>query len=92
VQLVSVPDAGVPKTGATKVTPEGRVTVPVKVGLAIGAHNASAASALEVSVATADVAKLSAFDCAVAADPETSAPIEEQVTTATDPDTAMPAT
>jgi hypothetical protein len=51
----------------------------VKVGLALGASNASAASALEVSVATADVAKLSAFDCAVAADPETSAPIEEQV-------------
>jgi hypothetical protein len=79
VQLVSVPDAGVPNTGATKAVPEGRVTVPVKVGLAIGAHNAPAASALEVSVATADVAKLSAFDCAVAADPETSAPIEEQV-------------
>jgi hypothetical protein len=51
--LVSVPDAGVPKTGATKVTPEGRVTVPVKVGLAFGASNASAASALVVSVEAA---------------------------------------
>jgi hypothetical protein len=53
VQFVSVPDAGVPNTGATKAVPEGRVTVPVKVGLAFGASNASAASALVVSVEAA---------------------------------------
>ena len=50
------------------------LTVPVNVGLAFGASRASAVSARDVSVATAIVAKDSAFDCAVAAAPAASAP------------------
>ncbi len=53
VQFVSVPDAGVPSAGATNACPDGKVTVPVNVGDANGASKASAASARDVSVATA---------------------------------------
>jgi len=47
----------------------GAVGVPVSAGLAFGARRASAVSAREVSVLTAEVAKLSAVDWAVDACP-----------------------